>query len=158
MLPSGPGGVRAPAHAWRLAEAEHAPPRRARNTYFGGLAPGASRPLRIALLAPPELLEPRPLLGDKVLEFDALLGCEDLRDLVLHLLDGERGRQLHLAAVPSKLRGRALHDGPDLRLLIVGQVELAGKAPHELRPEPIGPGRPKPWKLIEQRGFMALWW
>ncbi len=34
LLPSGPGGVHAPAHAWHLAGANHAPHSRRRNSYF----------------------------------------------------------------------------------------------------------------------------
>ena len=74
LLPSGPGGVRAPAHAWHLAEAQHAPPGRARNTYFGGPCTGG-----LALAGPwptprLELLEAGPLLGDKVVELCVLVG------------------------------------------------------------------------------------
>lgn len=33
LLPSGPGGVHAPAHAWHLADADHARSAALRNTY-----------------------------------------------------------------------------------------------------------------------------
>jgi len=35
LLPSGPGGVHAPAHAWHLADANHAAHPSQRNCYFG---------------------------------------------------------------------------------------------------------------------------
>ena len=47
LLPSGPGGVHAPAHAWHLADADHATESAGRNFYFTpkSLTLTASRPI-----------------------------------------------------------------------------------------------------------------
>ena len=77
LLPSGPGGVHAPAHAWHLAEAHHGPAQAARNNNPKGASGVRLLLLGLlfeekALLILPELLELLALQGDHIVEALAL--------------------------------------------------------------------------------------
>src|ERR1035438_6616358 len=107
-------------------------PHRAQHLIRGRLR-GRLRPGGLLLLhALLELLEPGPLLPDQVLEFRALLGRQDVGDLILHLLYQKRGRELDLAAVAGQLSARAPDDQHHPGALFHREVELVRKAAHEL--------------------------